>query len=134
MTSAKEEAERLVNAVLPVAKQMLREQGEFSPYGGYMRRDGSIVQVGRDDRATSIEMLRLELRECVARNEAKAVTIVFPARVTPPGTGHASDAIAVLVQHRESYCAELFFPYRLKGGDLNFGQVFAQTCGTQILG
>ncbi|PYP55125.1 MAG: hypothetical protein DMD40_14445 [Gemmatimonadetes bacterium] len=67
------------------------------------------------------------------RQEAKAAAIVFDVRVTPPGTGHTSDAIEVLVQHRDSYCAEVFFPSIEERTTLS-RQVFAQSCGAQILG
>jgi len=124
-----------MNAVRPFAEQMLRRHGQFYPYGGVMRTDGSIAHVGATNRARSatlIETLRQELRARIERAEVKAAAIVFDVRVTPPGAGHKSDAIEVLVQHRDSYCAEVFFPYRLKKGDLGFGQVFAQSCATQI--
>jgi len=140
VASPKQEAELLMNAVLPFAEQMLRQHGEFYPYGGIMRPDGSIAPVGMQDpttdrprSATVIETLRQELRARVERNEAKAAAIVFDVQVTPPGAGHKTDAIEVLVQHRDSYCAEVFFPYQLKNGQLSLGQVFAQSCGTQIL-
>ena len=135
----KQEAELLMNDLLPRARQMLRQHGEFSPYGGLLRADGSIVHVGAADSAREhprsadlIESLRQQLRDRVKLREIKAAAIVFDVRVTPPGVGHASDAIEVLVQHRDSYCAEVFFPYRLKDGQPMFGQVFAQSCGAQI--
>jgi hypothetical protein len=137
----KQEAELLMNGVLLFAEQMLRRHGEFSPYGGVLRMDGSIVRVGVQDpktdhpsSASPIETLREQLRERVERGEAKAAAIVLDVRVTPPGAGHASEAIEVLVQHRESYCADIFLPYGLKKGGLTFGQMFARTCGKQILG
>lgn len=137
----KQEAELLMNDLLPFARQMLLQRGEFYPYGGLLREDGTVVHVGAENPLTDhpssadlIESLRAQLRDRVKRREAKAAAIVFDARVTPPGTGHQSEAIEVLVQHRDSYCAEVFFPYRLKEGHLTFGQVFAQTCGTHILG
>jgi hypothetical protein len=130
-----------MHAVLPFAKHLLQQYGEFSPYGGYLRTDGSIVQLGVDDpgsehpaTATQVDSLCRKLRERVERGEATAAAIVFDARVTPPGVGHATDAIEVLVQHRDSYCAELLFPYRIRKGRIVFGQMFAQTCVRQILG
>jgi len=35
-----------MNAILPLAEKMLREHGEFYPYGGYMQTSGEIVDVG----------------------------------------------------------------------------------------
>ena len=141
MPAAKQEAESLTTELLPFAQQLLRRHGEFYPYGGLLHADGSVVHVGAEDpdaptpdAASMTETLRRRLREGVEQSGARAAAIVCWARVTPPGGAHPSDAIEVLVQHREGYCANVFFPCQLKGGRLTFGQVFAQTCGKQILG
>jgi hypothetical protein len=47
--NAKQESEKLMNAMLPLVEKMLRQYGEFYPYGGYMKPDGTIVDVGADD-------------------------------------------------------------------------------------
>lgn len=39
-----------MKAVLPVAERMLRKYGEFYPYGGYMKTDGTVVIVRRRGR------------------------------------------------------------------------------------
>src|SRR5258707_213831 len=46
---AKHESEALINELLPLARKMLREYGEFYPYAGYIRPDGKIVELGADD-------------------------------------------------------------------------------------
>ena len=40
--SPKDEATDLMNMMLPFAEKMLREHGEFYPYGGVMMPDGSM--------------------------------------------------------------------------------------------
>ena len=45
-TSVKKDVEALFGELLVFAKLMLRDYGEFHPYGGYMKNDGSIVHVG----------------------------------------------------------------------------------------
>ncbi|PYP55124.1 MAG: hypothetical protein DMD40_14440 [Gemmatimonadetes bacterium] len=52
MASPKQEPELLMNAALPFAEQMLRQQGEFYPYGGLLSIDGSIVHVGAQHSTT----------------------------------------------------------------------------------
>ncbi len=129
-----------MHSMLPFAKQMLQQSGKFSPYGGLLRPDGSVVQIraeslpAQDSVSTEhIETLCQRLRERVEQNEAKAAAIVVDVCVTPPGLGHSSCAIEVCVEHRDSYCAEVFFPYCRNEGRLMFGQVFAQRCGMHIL-
>jgi hypothetical protein len=40
--NGKKECEKLLNALLPLAERMLKEYGEFYPYGGYMKPSGEI--------------------------------------------------------------------------------------------
>jgi hypothetical protein len=42
MATPKDDVEKLMNALLPFAEKMLREHGEFYPYGGAMSADGKI--------------------------------------------------------------------------------------------
>ena len=46
MNEAKKECEVLLGIVLPLARRLLAEQGEFFPFGTFMRPDGSVVDVG----------------------------------------------------------------------------------------
>jgi hypothetical protein len=134
MTSPKNQAEALMNDLLPFAKQMLAEHGEFYPYGGFMRSDGSIVHVGAKHPATRhppsvdlLDILKQGLRENADDEKMIAAAIVADVRVIPPDTGKKSEAIQVTVEHRDSYCADVFFPYRLdESHKPEFGKVFAQ--------
>src|SRR5437588_831558 len=46
MATPKEDCEKLMNSLLPFAEKMLREHGEFHPFGGAMKPDGDIVHHG----------------------------------------------------------------------------------------
>jgi hypothetical protein len=129
----KEEAEVLLNAVLPVAETMLRQHGEFFPYGGYMKPDGSIVHVAATDPDTeqpkskdSICVLRTSFQELARNNQCKAVALVFDVRVALPNADSKSDAIQVCLDHQEGYSAEVFFPYQIVDGSVLYGETFAQ--------
>lgn len=136
----KEEAEALVNDILPLARRMLAEHGEFHPYGGFMRTSGEIVHVGAVDphtehpkAASLIDRLKRDFRRRALAKEIRAAAVVFDVRVSPPGKSDKVDAIQVSVEHDGSYCAEVFFPYsRSSDGELSFGEVFAQA-GTRTL-
>lgn len=139
MTPSKQESDMLVDAVLQVGKCLLERHGEFTAYGGLLEVDHSVHIVGVTDSlnsagVVSLEALRRELRERVEAGEAIAAAIAQGVRVVPPGDAHPRDAIEVLVQHRDSYCADLFYPYRLQDRAVVIGHSFAQTCGKQILG
>jgi hypothetical protein len=131
--SAKQESEALVNAILPLAEKMLRQRGEFYPYGGYMKPDGTIVEVGPTDPDTDhpkpkdlIYVLRSALKDLRQRNQCKAVAMVVNVTVTLPNSNRKSDAIQVCVEHLEHYSGEVFFPYQLIGNEVVYGETFAQ--------
>ena len=47
--SPKDDATELLNALLPLAEKLLKEHGEFFPYGGAMLPDGSITMVAASE-------------------------------------------------------------------------------------
>jgi hypothetical protein len=76
----KQESDILINEVLPVAKRMLNEHGEFFPYGGYMKLNGEIVHVGAKDSETDrpkskvlISILQNSFKEMTDEKKCKAV-------------------------------------------------------------
>jgi hypothetical protein len=131
--SAKQESERLMNAMLPLAEKMLRQHGEFYPYGGYMKPDGTIVDVGAEDPDTErpkskdlIYVLQSSFREMAGTNQCKAVAIVFDVAVNLPESNRKSDAIQVCVDHADGYSAEVFFPYQIVNNEIVYEKTFAQ--------
>src|SRR5438128_8489993 len=116
--NAKQESEKLMNAILPLAEKMLRQYGEFYPYGGYLKPDGMIVDMGADDPDTErpkskdlIYVLRSSFREMASAKQCKAVAVVFDVTVNAPNSNRKSDAIQFCVDHADGYSAEVFFPY-----------------------
>jgi hypothetical protein len=131
--SAKQESEALMNALLPLAEKMLRQYGEFYPFGGYMKPDGTIVEVGASDPDTDhpkskdlICVLRRSLRDLAERKQCKTVAMVFNVTVGLPTSDRKSDAIQVSIDHAEGYSAEVFFPYQLIENKMMYGETFAQ--------
>jgi hypothetical protein len=126
------ESETLMNAVLPVAERMLKQHGEFYPYGGCTRLDGTITHIGATDADTDrpkskdlLFVLKDSLREMAGRRECKAVAVVFDVSITLP-SGERSDAIQVNIEHAGGYSVEVFFPYRLADGKLIYGETLVQ--------
>lgn len=128
-----QESEKLMNAVLTLATKMLKEYGEFYPYGGYMKPSGEIVDVGAAPPDTDhpkskdlIYVLRSSFQEKARAKQCKAVAIVFDVAVDLPGTHQKSDAIQVCVEHIDGYSAEVFFPYEIVNREIIYGEAFAQ--------
>jgi hypothetical protein len=139
--NAKQESEELMRAVLPLAEKMLRRYGEFHPYGGYMKLDGTIVDVGAGDpdieRPKSkdlIYVLRSSFREMASANQCRAVAVVFNVAVSLPDSNRKSDAIQVCVEHADGYSAEVFFPYQMIGNEIVYEETFAQAATHDIFG
>lgn len=142
MPTPREESEALMNDLLPLAKRMLEEHGEFFPYAGFMRPGGEIVHVGgkiegteRPGSESLIELLRSRLMANVLSGCCKATAIIFDVRVTPPGEVEKSDAIQVCVDHAAGFSAEVFLPYSISDASrLTFGQMFAQKGDGRMFG
>lgn len=137
--NSKQHCERLLSQITPFAERMLREYGEFYPYGGYMRPDGEIVEVGAEDPDSErpkskdlIFVLRSSFRELAKAGNCIAIAIVFDVAVTLPQSNQKSDAIQVCLEHEDGYSAEVFFPYQIVNGEVVYGETFAQQGGHDI--
>jgi hypothetical protein len=128
---AKDDCNQLLNAALPFAEQMLREHGEFLPFGAQMLPDGEIVSVAVDDgedhsrSQNLIDALQTAYKAGAADGEFVATALVYDVRVVPPGASEKTDAIALNLDHRDSYSVTVFFPYILKDGEPEVGDAFA---------
>ena len=131
--TAKEECEKLMNDLVDFAEKMLLEHGEFYPFGGYMCDDGSMVDVGAEmegtDHPSSVDLFRVlkeNMGALAAKGGCKCLGIVFDVRIRPPGEAEKMDAIQVNLDHRDDYSKQVFFPYRLVNGKIEYAPVFAQ--------
>lgn len=139
--NGKKDCEKLMNILLPLAEKMLKDYGEFYPYGGYMKPDGEIIQVGARDEDTDhpqskdlLYVLRDSFSQMAKTGECKATAIVFDIRVNLPETNKTADAIDVCLDHIDGYSAEVFFPYKIVEGRIIYGATFAQEGEHQIFG
>jgi len=132
MNTAKSDCETLLNAAMPLAKQLLQKYGEFLPYGAAIKRDGKIASIagydGREQPPSNdvIKILKQAFIQGAKSQEYKATALVYDVRVTSPSTKQKTDAIAIALNHRDSYSVVVFFPYQLASGHLEFGETFAQ--------
>jgi hypothetical protein len=137
----KEDSEKLMNAVLPLAQRMLRRYGEFYPFGNYMKPDGTIVEVGAASPDTDhpkskdlIYLLRSSFQELARTNRCKVVALVFDIAVPVPKSTRKSDAIQVCIEHEDGYSVEVFFPYQIIDDQVVYGETFAQQANHRIFG
>ncbi len=140
MADAKADVEALMDSAIPFAEQMLREHGEFLPFGAAMRTGGEIVSVAAHDgndqppSADLIELLRDGFRRSGKSGEFLATAIIYDVRVRSPSAAQVTDAIAAALDHKDNYSVIVFFPYTLNDGELEFGESFAQAGESHIFG
>jgi hypothetical protein len=141
MSTQKEEVEELMNSLLPLAKKMLAELGEFYPYGGYMDHNGIITHVSGRIEGTDcprsksiIDLLRRNFRQSAKDGKLKATAVIFDVRIKPPGEDDGTDAIQVCLDHQGGYSAKVLFPYTIKNGEVLFGNTFAHKGDGEIFG
>jgi hypothetical protein len=121
----------LFDELLPFAKRMLAEQGEFYPFGAYITGDGRHVSVGaktESDRPKSkdlIDIMATNFRSEALEGRIRAAGICFDVRVVPPGQVDKTDAVQVSLE-REGEAVDVFVPYaQLPDGDYSYGETFA---------
>jgi hypothetical protein len=122
----------LKDALLPVAKQMLAEHGEFFPYGAFMKLNGEIVDCSaadEDEHAPSrrlIVILTEDFRRRAVNKEIRAAGICCDVRVARPGETKKSDAVQFALEHENAEALDVFLPYDLdSSGEVIYGELFA---------
>lgn len=115
--SGKSDCESLLAELLLFAEKMLSEYGEFHPFGGYLKNSGDVVHVGAEDVSAegTVKKLRQEFKRLAKENAGKAFGIVTNVML-PLDSGAKTDAIEFDLEHRDGYCAEVFYRYSLEGG------------------
>lgn len=119
-----------MNELLDFSEKMLDEHGEFHPFGGYMKTPTDVVHVGVElesntqDAKSRIEAIVNSFREM--SNEAIAFGIASNVAL-PKSDDTKCDAVRIFLEHRDGYCADVFFCYVLTStGGIEITQTIAQ--------
>lgn len=138
MSDAQEEAEELVNAVLPHAEGMLIAHGEFFPFGGALTLEGEFAELSVDEefRDSSVEdiveKLKSGLRDGVDSQKFRATALVFPIEVELSDDAGETQAVAIALDHQANFSVVLIIPYELSEGAVQFGDAIAQEGAHEI--
>lgn len=103
----------LLNDLLAFAERMLREQGEFYPFGGSITADGERISVGAkgsSDHPPSRELIEImtdAFRRQAAEGKIRAAGICFDVRVVPPGQPDKTDAIELSLEREGDDAVEV---------------------------
>lgn len=135
---AKQDLEKLVREMLPLAKHALEERGNFAPFGGALLPDGEIRRIEPEPEEAPasgerlVEDLAQRLRGGANSGDYRATVALVNVRVRQPG-GDPRDAVQVKLDHSGGTSLELFFPYRMKRpGVATFGRAFSREGDNQI--
>jgi len=129
MTDPKQECERLLNALLPFAGEMLEQRGAFAPYGGFLSPEGELFHVGvkQDERpAVVVTALRESFREIAAQQGCSVLGLVSEVVTHIPQLDWMCEAIHFSLDHATGYSVEVFMPYQLVEREVVFGDVFSE--------
>ena len=122
----------LKDSLLPIAKQMLTEHGEFFPFGAFMKVNGEIVDCSAADENEHppskklIDVLTDDFRRRAANKEIRAAGICCDVRVARPGETEKTDAVQFALEHENGEALDVFLPYDLdSSGEVVCGELFA---------
>ena len=127
------ELNALFKTLLPFVQTMLREHGEFYPFGAVMTSSGEIQQVGAkmedDDHPPSqpcIDLLTEAFKKQAKKGELRAAGICYDVLTVPPGEVEKRDAVCCCLEHYSGETVDVFVPYtRTADGGIEYGEIFA---------
>jgi hypothetical protein len=141
LPKARSDSNALARAVLPMAQELLRTRGEFTPFGAGMTLTGEVVELPgpeQEDQPAprSGTALRENLAAKLKSGNLLATAFIYEARVTTKPPQAAADAIAISIIHRQGYSAIFVFPYRYIGAQLSLGdpQIIEAQGGRRAIG
>jgi hypothetical protein len=132
--------DQLLNSLMPFAKRVLAEHGEFSPFGETMKPDGEIVAVGAfggDKHPPSlngvIDRMTQVFRQQARTGQLRAGGICYDARTVPPGQTEKCDAVCASMEHQCGEAVNVILPYeKTSDGEVRYGQMFTTSRITQF--
>jgi hypothetical protein len=142
-TAARDELDALLNAVLPFAEQMLRQHGDFYPFGATIGHDGriSLIQpdLGEDEEIPETEqivhLLYEGLRHEALRGEIRGGAVCTNVSVHLDENDEETDAVRVSLDHAKHDPLDVFQPYAIEpSGDVVYGEVLAVAADPRVFG
>jgi hypothetical protein len=130
---------RLLEAVMPFAKQTLTRYHELYPFGATLDSSGqgalTAASTGDEhpDSRTLIDYLRKGYQDGAKSGKLRATALVFDIATVPPGATEKTDAIAVMLDHRDGYSVIFIFPYSFSpDGEIHIGEMFSRDGANDI--
>jgi len=136
---SREEGDKLLNALLPFAQQMLAKRGEFYPFGAFLNEKGEVVLLAAyegNEHPPSDELIDLiieAMRKDAPEKGYQAVGICFDVLVALPKEAKKSDAIQVAIEYSDGEAVDVYLPYQKKWfGKVRYGEIVASAADSKI--
>jgi hypothetical protein len=136
---SREDGNKLLNALLPFAKQMLAKHGEFHPFGAFLNEKGEVVLMAAHDgneHPPSKELIDLmieAMRKDAPAKGYQAVGICFDVLVALPKEAKKSDAIQVAIEYSDGEAVDVYLPYQKRWfGKVRYGEIIASAADSRI--
>ena len=140
----RDELDALLNAVLPFAEQMLRQHGDFYPFGATIGHDGKISLVQADlgedeeeipDSPELVHLLYEGLKDQAVRGEIRGGAVCTNVSIRPDESEEETDAVRVSLDHAKHEPLDVFQPYAIeRTGDVVFGAAVAVVVDPRVFG
>ena len=142
-----EQSQMLINALMVYADGALKTHAGFNPIGAVLDRSGGTTLLHEYARREEMpaqlvtELLTAALRDHVAGGQLAAAALASMVLFGKRGSDERATAVQVHVEQSDGYCADIFMPYRIRGGmfrrrsdkvRLRFGQPVAQESTQQF--
>jgi hypothetical protein len=131
MPRPRADMDTLLAESLRAATYFLTRNAEFFPFAVTLGADGRVRHVQeytaeeQPDAEALIGLAQEALRELAAEGKVRAVALVSDVRIRRPEAGE-QDAIRVQLEHARDRPVTCFLPYRLEGGAVVRGELFAE--------
>lgn len=129
---AQTDLNKLMNALLPFAQQMLLEHGEFFPFGAIMNHSGEIKMISAFEGGEHppsnalIDLYTQKFHQQVINGDIRSAGICYDTLTVPPGKTEKCDAICLSLEHQSGEAVEVFIPYtKEKTGKIQYFDIFA---------
>jgi hypothetical protein len=139
MPVSRDDLNRLLNALIPYAQQMLNQQAQFLPFAGAIGATGEVEMIGGypgDHFSTSQDVrdLLLErLRQGARDGKFRAAALCCDMRMRRAEGEEPSEAISVSLEHADGTVVTIYMPYvRQPNGYVEYGEMYSAAAAARI--
>ncbi len=118
------DSQTLINLLMTFADEALKVKGSFNPISATMNRQGETAlnteyAMREELRARDVAAtLTAGILERLRRGEVRTAAIAAMVLYGKSDSDERSTAVQVHVEQEDGYCADVFMPYRIRGGML----------------